>query len=91
MPESEPKPKLIELTAAGEGQGWKAVLFFDRCARDETDLAGGKDLTQPSWKSGIITTLGVRLPAAKSAALIALSQAPATAASAPLMLGADTC
>src|SRR5437879_5163808 len=26
MPESEPKPKLIELVAPGGGQGWKAVL-----------------------------------------------------------------
>src|SRR5438874_2866206 len=26
MPESEPKPKLIELVAPGAGQGWKAVL-----------------------------------------------------------------
>ena len=26
MPESEPKPKLIELMAPGVGQGWKAVL-----------------------------------------------------------------
>src|SRR6201982_3603099 len=26
MPESEPKPKLIELMGPGAGQGWKAVL-----------------------------------------------------------------
>src|SRR5213076_1133670 len=26
MPESEPKPKLIELVGPGTGQGWKAVL-----------------------------------------------------------------
>src|SRR5207302_275558 len=26
MPESEPKPKLIELVGPGGGQGWKAVL-----------------------------------------------------------------
>src|SRR5258708_34288569 len=26
MPESEPKPKLIELVAPGAGQGWKATL-----------------------------------------------------------------
>src|SRR5467141_537890 len=26
MPESEPKPRLIELVAPGQGQGWKAVL-----------------------------------------------------------------
>src|SRR6266849_7101319 len=26
MPESEPKPKLIELVAPGAGQGWKAAL-----------------------------------------------------------------
>src|SRR5205823_13717696 len=26
MPESEPKPRLIELVAPGAGQGWKAVL-----------------------------------------------------------------
>src|SRR5260370_29219370 len=26
MPESEPKPKLIELGGSGAGQGWKAVL-----------------------------------------------------------------
>src|SRR5436309_628002 len=32
MPESEPKPKLIELMAPGAGQGWKAVLKNGKAA-----------------------------------------------------------
>jgi hypothetical protein len=32
MPESEPKPKLIELVAPGAGQGWKAVLKNGKAA-----------------------------------------------------------
>src|SRR5438045_797904 len=35
MPESEPKPRLIELVASGAGQGWKAVL-----TNGEVRLAG---------------------------------------------------
>ena len=32
MPESEPKPKLIELVGPGAGQGWKAVLKSGKAA-----------------------------------------------------------
>ena len=32
MPESEPKPKLIELVGPGTGQGWKAVLKSGKAA-----------------------------------------------------------
>src|SRR5437773_1561936 len=32
MPESEPKPRLIELVASGAGQGWKAVLKNGKAA-----------------------------------------------------------
>jgi hypothetical protein len=32
MPESEPKPRLIELVAPGAGQGWKAVLRNGKAA-----------------------------------------------------------
>src|SRR3954469_23738918 len=32
MPESEPKPRLIELVAPGAGQGWKAVLKNGKAA-----------------------------------------------------------
>src|SRR2546430_740815 len=32
MPESEPKPKLIELVGPGAGQGWKAVLRNGKAA-----------------------------------------------------------
>src|SRR2546430_16472866 len=32
MPESEPKPRLIELVAPGAGQGWKAVLKSGKAA-----------------------------------------------------------
>ena len=32
MPESEPKPKLIEAAAPGQGQGWKAVLKSGKAA-----------------------------------------------------------
>ncbi|HET7420088.1 MAG TPA: hypothetical protein VFL27_06875 [Candidatus Dormibacteraeota bacterium] len=71
------------------------VKVFDRCTGTTTDLPGPNSATTPS--TGYIVAIPsdhwiVSIPAnIKSAALVAVSSAPAVAASAPLMLGADTC
>lgn len=75
-----------------EAQVTDLLKFFDRCTGVETDLTTGRDPTQPAWRSGVITHLNVRLPVgAKAGAIVALSQAPAVAASSPLLLGASSC
>jgi hypothetical protein len=75
-----------------EAQVTDLLKFFDRCTGVETDLTTGRDPTQPAWRSGVITHLNVRLPVGvKAGAIVALSQAPAVAASTPLLLGASSC
>lgn len=69
------------------------LKFFDRCTGQETDLPGPPDYTPPGYAVVIPRDKWtVNLPAgAKSAALVAVSSKPSVAASAPLLLGADTC
>ena len=69
------------------------LKFFDRCTGQETDLPGPPDFTPPGYAVVIPRDKWVvNLPAgAKSAALVAVSSKPSVAASAPLLLGADTC
>jgi hypothetical protein len=70
------------------------LKFFDRCTGVSTDLPGTQTTTSSSgWIVAIPTDhLTVRLPAgAKSAALVAVSAKPGVAASAPLLLGSDSC
>jgi len=70
------------------------VKVFDRCTGQTTDLPG-PSATTPS--SGYIVIIPVEhFPVAipggvKSAAIVAVSQTPAVAASAPLLVGATTC
>ncbi len=66
------------------------LKFFDRCAGTTTDLPGNH-FTPPGFIRVDITAV-VNLPTgAKSAALVAVSTTPGVAASAPLLLGSDSC
>jgi hypothetical protein len=70
------------------------LKFFDRCSGQTTDLSGPSASTS---SSGYIVAIPadkwpVRIPSGvKSGALVAVASKPAVAASAPLLLGADTC
>ncbi|HET7467806.1 MAG TPA: hypothetical protein VFL29_14200 [Candidatus Dormibacteraeota bacterium] len=66
------------------------VKFFDRCSGTTTDLPGAS-FTPPGFNL-VILDKTVQLPqGAKSAAVVAVTQTPAVAASAPILLGADSC
>lgn len=66
------------------------VKFFDRCSGQTTDLPG-TGFTPPGFNV-VILDKSISLPqGAKSAAIVAVTQTPAVAASAPLLLGADSC
>ena len=86
----------IYFTSVQKSVAYSYVLkFFDRCSGQTTDLPGPNSATTPS--SGYIVAIpsdhwNVNLPAGvKSGALVAISQSPAIASSAPLLLGGDTC
>lgn len=71
------------------------LKFFDRCTGQTTDLPGPKPTTTPS--TGYIVSiptdhLSVNIPGGvKSAALVAVTDQPGVAASAPLLLGSGSC
>jgi hypothetical protein len=70
------------------------LKFFNRCTGQTTDLPGAKTTTPASGYIVSVPTdhLTVRVPSgAKSGALVAVTQTPGVAASAPLMLGSDSC
>ena len=70
------------------------LKFFDRCTGTTTDLPGTQTTTSSSgWIVAIPTDhLTVRIPSGvKAGALVAVSQKPAVAASAPLLLGSTSC
>jgi hypothetical protein len=69
------------------------LKFFDRCTGTTTDLPGPNPYTPPGYNIVIPTDhWSVAIPGrVKSGALVAVAQQPAVAASAPLMLGGDTC
>ena len=69
------------------------LKLFDRCSGQTTDLPGPAPYTPPGYAIVIPRdSYGVALPGGlKSAALVAITQQPVTAASAPLMLGSDSC
>src|ERR1700674_4443787 len=69
------------------------LKFFDRCTGTTTDLPGPNPYTPPGYNIVIPTDhWSVSIPSGvKSGALVAVAQQPAVAASAPLMLGGDTC
>jgi len=70
------------------------LKFFDRCTGQTTDLPGAKTTTPASGYIVTIPTdhLAVRIPSGvKAGALVAVVQQPGAAASAPLMLGGESC
>jgi hypothetical protein len=69
------------------------LKFFDRCTGTSTDLPGPNPYTPPGYNIVIPTDhWSVSIPSGvKSGALVAVAQQPAVAASAPLMLGGNTC
>ncbi len=69
------------------------LKLFDRCTGQSTDLPGPPPFTPPGYAIVIPRdSWTVSLPSGlKSAALVAITQQPVTAASAPLMLGSDSC
>ena len=66
------------------------VKFFDRCTGVTTDLPGGA-FTPPGYNVVDIGPITITLPSAKSAALVAVTTSPASAASAPFLLGGESC
>ena len=86
----------IYFTSVQKSVSYQYTLkVFDRCTGQTTDLPGPNAATTPS--TGYIVAIpsdhwNVNIPSGlKSAALVAVSQSPAIAASAPLLLGADSC
>jgi serine/threonine protein kinase len=69
------------------------LKFFDRCTGTTTDLPGPNAYTPPGYLIVIpVEKWPVTLPSGvKSGALVAVAQQPTVAASAPLMLGGDSC
>ena len=70
------------------------LKFFDRCTGQTTDLPGAKTTTPATGYIVAIPTdhLTVKIPSGvKSGALVAVAQQPGVAASAPLLLGGDSC
>jgi hypothetical protein len=69
------------------------LKFFDRCTGTTTDLPGAGPYTPPGYNIVIPTDhLPVSIPSGvKSGALVAVAQQPTVAASAPLMLGGNSC
>ncbi|HKW60632.1 MAG TPA: hypothetical protein VJR46_12845, partial [Candidatus Dormibacteraeota bacterium] len=70
------------------------IKVFDRCTGQTTDLPGAKTTTPSTGYIVAIPTdhLAVAIPSGlKSAAIVAVAQDPAQAASQPVLLGADSC
>jgi hypothetical protein len=71
------------------------LKFFNRCTGETTDFSGPNAFTPPG--SGFTIAIpvdkwAVKIPAGvKSGALVAVEQQPAVAASAPLLLGGESC
>ena len=80
----------LKFSAAQHSSVAYTLKFFDRCTGTTTDLPGNS-YTPPGFIRLDLTSV-VSLPTnVKSAALVAVSTTPAVAASAPLLLGADSC
>jgi hypothetical protein len=71
------------------------LKFFNRCTGETTDLPGPNAFTPPGSGYTIAIPVDkwpVKIPAGvKSGALVAVEQQPAVAASAPLLLGGESC
>jgi hypothetical protein len=83
---------MVEIKFSTPQKGKVAYItnFFDRCTGTTTPLPGGN--YTPTGFTRVDIQRVLTLPAgAKSAALVAVTTSPTAAASAPLLLGDDTC
>lgn len=80
----------IKFSAVQRGNVAYIVKFFDRCAGTTTDLPG-RSFAPPGYNRVDLTVVDALPSGVKSAAVVALTTSPAAAASAPLLLGSDTC
>lgn len=83
----------VIFTSAYTGKYSYDILFFDRCTgATPTTLLSHQDSSTGFTIGEPAALLNLQLPAgAKSAALLVVTQTPAMAQSAPLLLGADSC
>ena len=89
---SGPCKIMVEIKFATPQNGKVSYItnFFDRCTGTTTALPGGN--FTPTGFTRVDIQRVLTLPTgAKSAALVAVSNSPTAAASAPLLLGGDTC
>lgn len=66
------------------------LKFFDRCTGTTTDLPGSH-FAPPGFTRVDITSVVTLPTGSKSAAIVAVSTTPGVTASAPLLLGSDSC
>ncbi|HEY2597560.1 MAG TPA: hypothetical protein VGJ79_03685 [Candidatus Dormibacteraeota bacterium] len=81
----------MKYSSAQSGPLGYILKFFDRCTGTTTSLPGRSFTPTEGFIRADPGFQTVTLPAAKSAALVAVSTTPAAAASAPLLLGASSC
>jgi hypothetical protein len=80
----------MKYSSPQNGQVGYTLKFFDRCTGTTTNLPGTS--FTPSGFTRVDLLKVVTLPSgSKSAALVAVTNSPAVASSAPLLLGSDTC
>jgi len=82
----------MSYSSAQSGTLGYVLKFFDRCTGTTTTLPGRSFKPSTGFIRADPGIQNVTLPAgAKSAALVAVSTTPAAAASAPILLGSNTC
>jgi hypothetical protein len=80
----------MKYSSPQNGKVGYTLKFFDRCTGTTTNLPGTS--FTPTGFTRVDLLKVVTLPAgSKSGALVAVSNSPAVASSAPLLLGSDTC
>jgi hypothetical protein len=80
----------MKFSTVQNGKVGYSLKFFDRCTGITTNLPGTSFTPTGFIRVDLLKV--VTLPSgSKSAALVAVSNSPAAAASAPLLLGSDTC
>jgi hypothetical protein len=81
----------MRYSSAQSGTLGYVLKFFDRCTGTTTSLPGRSFKPSTGFIRADPGFQTVTLPSAKSGALVAVSTTPAAAASAPLLLGAESC
>jgi hypothetical protein len=81
----------MKYSPAQGGELGYTLKFFDRCTGTTTDLPGRHFTPPTAFVRADPGFQNVTLPSAKSAALVAVSTTPTVAASAPILLGGESC